>query len=59
MSWPGGLFERRGHTLGPRDAVCILTHDPKFDVPFAPVAVLGISVVIWAFVGIGSAREVV
>ena len=21
------------HTLGPRDAVCILTHDPKFDVP--------------------------
>ncbi|HNJ97488.1 MAG TPA: XdhC/CoxI family protein, partial [Ilumatobacteraceae bacterium] len=33
VSWPGGLFERRGGTLGARDAVCILTHDPKFDVP--------------------------
>jgi xanthine dehydrogenase accessory factor len=33
VSWPGPLFERRGHTLRHRDAVCILTHDPKFDVP--------------------------
>jgi len=33
VSWPGPMFENRGHTLGPRDAVCILTHDPKFDVP--------------------------
>jgi xanthine dehydrogenase accessory factor len=33
VSWPGPLFESHGHTLGPRDAVCILTHDPKFDVP--------------------------
>jgi xanthine dehydrogenase accessory factor len=33
VSWPGPLFERRGATLGPRDAVCILTHDNKFDVP--------------------------
>jgi xanthine dehydrogenase accessory factor len=33
VSWPTPLFERRGHTLGTRDAVCILTHDPKFDVP--------------------------
>ncbi|MFM1752299.1 MAG: hypothetical protein RL119_1261 [Actinomycetota bacterium] len=33
VTWPGPMFERRGHTLGPRDAVCILTHDPKFDVP--------------------------
>ncbi len=33
VSWPGALFEREGHVLGPRDAVCILTHDPKFDVP--------------------------
>lgn len=33
VSWPGPLFAERGHTLGPRDAVCILTHDPKFDVP--------------------------
>jgi len=33
VSWPAPMFERRGSTLGPRDAVCILTHDPKFDVP--------------------------
>ena len=33
VSWPTPMFESRGHTLGPRDAVCILTHDPKFDVP--------------------------
>ena len=33
VTWPTPMFEKRGHTLGPRDAVCILTHDPKFDVP--------------------------
>lgn len=33
VSWPAPLFERRGASLGRRDAVCILTHDPKFDVP--------------------------
>jgi xanthine dehydrogenase accessory factor len=33
VSWPGPVFESRGTELGPRDAVCILTHDPKFDVP--------------------------
>lgn len=33
VSWPTPLFDERGHQLGPRDAVCILTHDPKFDVP--------------------------
>jgi xanthine dehydrogenase accessory factor len=33
VSWPGPLFAERGSDLGPRDAVCILTHDAKFDVP--------------------------
>lgn len=33
VSWPGPVFDELGHTLGPRDVVCILTHDPKFDVP--------------------------
>lgn len=33
VSWPSPLFEERGSSLGARDAVCILTHDPKFDVP--------------------------
>ncbi len=38
VSWPGALFERRGAQLRQRDAVCILTHDPKFDVPVLEVA---------------------
>ena len=33
VTWPTPVFTDRGHVLGPRDAVCILTHDPKFDVP--------------------------
>jgi len=33
VDWPNRLLERLGPTLGPRDAVCVLTHDPKFDVP--------------------------
>ncbi|MGD9702953.1 MAG: XdhC family protein [Acidimicrobiia bacterium] len=33
VTWPGPMFAERGVELGPRDAVCILTHDPKFDVP--------------------------
>jgi xanthine dehydrogenase accessory factor len=33
VTWPGPVFDERGRGLGPRDAVCILTHDPKFDVP--------------------------
>ena len=33
VTWPSPMFDERGDQLGPRDAVCILTHDPKFDVP--------------------------
>jgi xanthine dehydrogenase accessory factor len=33
VTWPTPMFVERGHQLGSRDAVCILTHDPKFDVP--------------------------
>jgi xanthine dehydrogenase accessory factor len=33
VTWPGPVFGERGEQLGSRDAVCILTHDPKFDVP--------------------------
>jgi xanthine dehydrogenase accessory factor len=39
VSWPGPVFTTRGDALGPRDAVCILTHDPKFDVPAVQGAV--------------------
>jgi len=31
--WPDRYLAGIGATLGPRDAVCVLTHDPKFDVP--------------------------
>jgi xanthine dehydrogenase accessory factor len=33
VDWPHRLLERVGADLGPRDAVCVLTHDAKFDVP--------------------------
>lgn len=33
VDWPNRLLEEVGDTLGPRDAVCVLTHDNKFDVP--------------------------
>jgi xanthine dehydrogenase accessory factor len=33
VTWPGPMFDERGAELRSRDAVCILTHDPKFDVP--------------------------
>ena len=31
--WPDRYLEKIGDELGPRDAVCVLTHDTKFDVP--------------------------
>lgn len=31
--WPDAYLSRAGADLGPRDAVCVLTHDAKFDVP--------------------------
>jgi xanthine dehydrogenase accessory factor len=33
VDWPNRLLDEIGPDLGPRDAVCILTHDAKFDVP--------------------------
>jgi len=30
---PERYLAKAGATLGPRDAICVLTHDPKFDVP--------------------------
>jgi xanthine dehydrogenase accessory factor len=43
VDWPNRLLEREGADLGPRDAVCVLTHDAKFDVP-AIVAALATNV---------------
>ena len=33
ISWPDEVFDEFGPDLGPRDAVAVLTHDNKFDVP--------------------------
>ena len=43
VDWPHRLLEKVGPSLGPRDAVCVLTHDPKFDVP-AVIGALGTEV---------------
>ena len=39
VDWPDRYLDANGQDLGPRDAVCVLTHDHKFDVP-AVVAAL-------------------
>jgi len=41
--WPDRHLAGVGAALGPRDAICVLTHDAKFDVP-AIVAALGTNV---------------
>jgi len=33
IDWPNRYLEKIGSDLGPRDAVCVLTHDAKLDVP--------------------------
>ena len=43
VDWPDRLLRRVGSSLTPRDAVCVLTHDAKFDVP-AVVAALATDV---------------
>jgi xanthine dehydrogenase accessory factor len=53
VSWPGPVFEERGKSLGPRDAVCILTHDPKFDVP----AVQGALATDVGYIGVMGSRK--
>jgi xanthine dehydrogenase accessory factor len=53
VSWPGGLFAERGTTLGPRDAVCVLTHDAKFDVP----AVMGALTTNVGYIGVMGSRK--
>ena len=52
VSWPAALFDERGASLMGRDAVCILTHDPKFDVP-AVIGALGTDV---GYIGVMGSR---
>jgi xanthine dehydrogenase accessory factor len=37
--WPDRYLAKIGEELGPRDAICVLTHDHKFDVPAIAAAV--------------------
>jgi xanthine dehydrogenase accessory factor len=53
VSWPGPLFAQRGAQLGERDAVCVLTHDPKFDVP----AVQGALATRAGYIGVMGSRK--
>ena len=53
VDWPDRLLGRVGHDLGPRDAVCILTHDAKFDVP-AVIAALDTEV---GYIGVMGSRR--
>jgi len=52
VTWPTPVFEQRGAELGTRDAICILTHDPKFDVP----AVLGALATDVGYIGVMGSR---
>jgi xanthine dehydrogenase accessory factor len=53
VDWPDRHLAKVGDTLGPRDAVCVLTHDPKFDVP-AVVASLATDV---GYLGVMGSRR--
>jgi xanthine dehydrogenase accessory factor len=53
VTWPAPLFTERGSRLTQRDAVCILTHDPKFDVP----AVIGALATNVGYIGVMGSRK--
>ena len=53
VSWPLPLFNERGANLGARDAVCIMTHDPKFDVP----AIEGALATLVGYIGVMGSRN--
>jgi len=53
VSWPDRLLDSVGAELGPRDAVCVLTHDAKFDVP-AIVSALATDV---GYIGVMGSRR--
>jgi xanthine dehydrogenase accessory factor len=52
-AWPDRYFEGVDEPLGPRDAVCVLTHDAKFDVP----AILGALATDVGYVGAMGSRR--
>jgi xanthine dehydrogenase accessory factor len=40
IDWPNRLLDEMGSTLGERDAIAVLTHDAKFDIPAITSALL-------------------
>ena len=48
VDWPNRLLDQVGPGLGQRDAVCVLTHDNKFDVP----AIVSSIELIWSCAGL-------
>ncbi|HEY4332096.1 MAG TPA: XdhC/CoxI family protein [Ilumatobacteraceae bacterium] len=53
VAWPGRLFAERGAELSQRDAVCVLTHDSKFDIP----AVMGALATRVGYIGVMGSRK--
>ena len=53
VDWPNRLLDQVGAELGQRDAVCVLTHDNKFDVP-AIVSALATEV---GYIGVMGSRR--
>ena len=53
VDWPNRLLDRVGAELGSRDAVCVLTHDAKFDVP----AIVGALATRVGYVGVMGSRR--
>ena len=53
VTWPTPVLSARGSNLGPRDAICILTHDPKFDVP----AIQGALATSVGYIGVMGSRK--
>jgi xanthine dehydrogenase accessory factor len=53
VDWPDRFLEKTTAELGPRDAVCVLTHDPKFDVP----AVVGALQTQVGYIGVMGSRR--
>jgi xanthine dehydrogenase accessory factor len=51
--WPDRYLAKIGRDLGPRDAVCVLTHDAKFDVP----AIVGATATRAGYVGAMGSRR--
>lgn len=53
VTWPTPVLAERGPNLGARDAICILTHDPKFDVP----AIQGALATSVGYIGVMGSRK--